>query len=269
MPRRARPERADGRVRRPVRQGRHRPRAGHAAVAGARGVGGVADADDGGAGRGGADRAARRDHRPGLRRPRRGHGAPLLAHLSAVISSYGRPVPFAPATELAASIAAREVSAVEVVSAHLDRVSADVNAFTFLDAEGALAAARDPLPGPLSGRAVHGQGHGLGRGLAARHGRPGARRRGRARPTPPSSRGCGRRARSSSARPTALPTAAGSRPTTRSPAGPRTRTTSRARPAGRPAARRRRSRPARRRSGSGPTRARRCGCRRTSAGWPR
>ena len=68
-------------------------------------------------------------------------------------------MPFAPATELAASIAARELSAVEVVSAHLDRISADVNAFTFVDAEGALAAARDPLPGPLSGRAVHGQGH--------------------------------------------------------------------------------------------------------------
>jgi amidase len=57
----------------------------------------------------------------------------------------------ASATDLAAAIAAREVSAVEVVSAHLDRVSADVNAFTFVDAEGALAAARDPLPGPLSG----------------------------------------------------------------------------------------------------------------------
>jgi amidase len=60
-------------------------------------------------------------------------------------------VPFAPAIDLAAAIAAREVAAVEVVQAHLDRVSADVNAFTFLDPEGALAAARDPLPGPLSG----------------------------------------------------------------------------------------------------------------------
>ena len=60
-------------------------------------------------------------------------------------------MPFAPATELAASIAAREVSAVEVVSAHIDRVSADVNAFTFLDAEGRWPRRRDPLPGPLSG----------------------------------------------------------------------------------------------------------------------
>lgn len=62
-----------------------------------------------------------------------------------------RPVLPAPAATLARRIAAGEISAVEVVSVHLDRVSADVNAFTFLDGDRALAEARSPRPGPLSG----------------------------------------------------------------------------------------------------------------------
>ena len=50
-----------------------------------------------------------------------------------------------PATELAALIAAGEVSSVEVTRAHLDRIAAvddRVHAFLHVDTEGALAAAR-------------------------------------------------------------------------------------------------------------------------------
>jgi len=66
------------------------------------------------------------------------------------------------ATELARRIADREVSAVEVAQAHLDRIAAvdeRVHAFLHVDAEGALAAARaadeaiarGESPGPLAG----------------------------------------------------------------------------------------------------------------------
>ena len=48
----------------------------------ARGVGGGTAADDRGAGRRGADRAARRDHRPRLRRPRGGPGTAVFTDLS-------------------------------------------------------------------------------------------------------------------------------------------------------------------------------------------
>jgi aspartyl-tRNA(Asn)/glutamyl-tRNA(Gln) amidotransferase subunit A len=62
------------------------------------------------------------------------------------------------AAELAASIAAREVSAVEVAQAHLDRIGAvddRVHAFLHVDAEGALAQAQrvddGAVTGPLAG----------------------------------------------------------------------------------------------------------------------
>ncbi|MBB4687934.1 Asp-tRNA(Asn)/Glu-tRNA(Gln) amidotransferase A subunit family amidase [Amycolatopsis jiangsuensis] len=58
------------------------------------------------------------------------------------------------ATELARLIAAGEVTATEVVQAHLDRIEAvgeRTNAFVTVLGEQALAAARDPRPGPLSG----------------------------------------------------------------------------------------------------------------------
>ncbi len=58
------------------------------------------------------------------------------------------------ATALARLVASREVSAVEVVHAHLDRIEAvgdRVNAFVTLTGEQALADARSPSPGPLSG----------------------------------------------------------------------------------------------------------------------
>ncbi|MFI5894163.1 amidase [Actinoplanes sp. NPDC051513] len=59
------------------------------------------------------------------------------------------------ATDLAGLIRRREVSAVEVVQAHLDRIAAvnpQINAIVTLDPEGALAAARSSLPaGPLHG----------------------------------------------------------------------------------------------------------------------
>jgi aspartyl-tRNA(Asn)/glutamyl-tRNA(Gln) amidotransferase subunit A len=50
----------------------------------------------------------------------------------------------ATAVEIAAAVAAGEVSAVEVTRAHLDRIAAvdpDVHAFLHVDAEGALRAA--------------------------------------------------------------------------------------------------------------------------------
>ena len=94
MPDGPRAERADRRVRRSVREGRHRPGAGHAPVARARGVGGGAAADHRGARGRGADRPAWRDHRPRLRRPRRGHGPALLPDLDPY--RYGRPGERAP-----------------------------------------------------------------------------------------------------------------------------------------------------------------------------
>ena len=172
---------------------------------------------------------------------------------------------FASATDLAASIAAREVSAVEVVSAHLDRVSADVNAFTFLDAEGALAAASDPLPGPLSGvpftvkDTVSVADWPLVMGDPAR-----VDAVAEADATVVS------RLRAAGAilvGKTNCPPYGGGIETDNPVTGARTtRTTSRGRRAGRPEVRRRRSRPERRRSGSALTPAPRCGCRRTSAG---
>ncbi|MGW7514373.1 amidase [Streptomyces sp. NPDC054796] len=58
------------------------------------------------------------------------------------------------AVELRELIRSGEVSAVEVVAAHLDRIRAvdeQVNAFVTVRAEEALEEARDPRPGPLSG----------------------------------------------------------------------------------------------------------------------
>ncbi|MEQ9123158.1 MAG: amidase, partial [Alphaproteobacteria bacterium] len=58
---------------------------------------------------------------------------------------------------LAARIAAREVSPVEAMTATLDRaeaVQASLNAFVTLDAEGALAAARDAEAAVMSGAAL-------------------------------------------------------------------------------------------------------------------
>jgi aspartyl-tRNA(Asn)/glutamyl-tRNA(Gln) amidotransferase subunit A len=68
------------------------------------------------------------------------------------------PLVTATATELAARIAAREVSAVEVAQAHLDRIAEvdeKVHAFLHVDTEGALAQARrvdaGEVTGPLAG----------------------------------------------------------------------------------------------------------------------
>ncbi|RJQ86014.1 amidase [Amycolatopsis panacis] len=58
------------------------------------------------------------------------------------------------ATELARLVATGEVTAVEVVQAHLDRIETAgerTNAFVTVLGEQALAEARDPRPGPLSG----------------------------------------------------------------------------------------------------------------------
>jgi len=64
------------------------------------------------------------------------------------------PLLTATATELAATIAAREVSAVEVAQAHLDRIAEvdeKVHAFLHVDADGALAQARRVDAGEISG----------------------------------------------------------------------------------------------------------------------
>src|SRR5436305_13186777 len=64
------------------------------------------------------------------------------------------PLLTATAVELAAKIAAREVSAVEVAQAHLDRigeVDEKVHAFLHVDADGALAQARRVDAGEISG----------------------------------------------------------------------------------------------------------------------
>jgi Asp-tRNA(Asn)/Glu-tRNA(Gln) amidotransferase A subunit family amidase len=61
---------------------------------------------------------------------------------------------FAPALELAARIRAREVSSVELVELFLDRIERidpELNAYVTVDAEGALAAAREPRDGPFAG----------------------------------------------------------------------------------------------------------------------
>ena len=73
------------------------------------------------------------------------------------------PLHFQSATELARRIRAREVSAVEVMQAHLaqiDRVNPKVNAIVTLDAEGALAKARAADARQACG-AVLGPLHGL------------------------------------------------------------------------------------------------------------
>ena len=160
----------------------------------------------------------------------------------------------ASATTLAKLIAGGEVSAREVVEAHLRRIEAvnpRVNAVVQLDAERALAAAdaadarSEPLR-PAARRAVHRQGQHRGRRHRDGDRRPGARGR-----DPGGRRDGGRAdqarpARSCSARRTAPSTAAASRPTTPSTAARRTRTTSSARRAAAAAARPRSSR----RSGS-------------------
>ncbi len=64
------------------------------------------------------------------------------------------PLLAATATELAAKIAAREVSAVEVAQAHLDRIAEvdeKVHAFLHVDTDGALAQARRVDDGEISG----------------------------------------------------------------------------------------------------------------------
>jgi amidase len=61
---------------------------------------------------------------------------------------------FTPALELAERIRAREVSPVELVELYLDRIGrldAELNAYVTVDAEGALAAAREPRDGPFAG----------------------------------------------------------------------------------------------------------------------
>jgi amidase len=61
---------------------------------------------------------------------------------------------FAPALEQARLVREREVSAVELVELYLeriDRLDGELNAFVTVDADGALAQAREPRPGPFSG----------------------------------------------------------------------------------------------------------------------
>ena len=77
-----RARRADGRVRRPVREGRGRPGPGGQGQPRPRGVGRRAPAHDRGAGGRGADRAARRGRRPRLRRPRGGSGQAVVTDLA-------------------------------------------------------------------------------------------------------------------------------------------------------------------------------------------
>ncbi len=62
------------------------------------------------------------------------------------------------AAEIADALARREVSSVEVTSAHLDRIAAvdgDVHAFLHVDAEGALAAAREVDDRRAAGEELH------------------------------------------------------------------------------------------------------------------
>jgi aspartyl-tRNA(Asn)/glutamyl-tRNA(Gln) amidotransferase subunit A len=64
----------------------------------------------------------------------------------------------ASAAELAHALQSRELSSVEVVQAHLDRIAAvdgDVHAFLHVDAEGALAAARDVDEQRAAGEELH------------------------------------------------------------------------------------------------------------------
>jgi len=61
---------------------------------------------------------------------------------------------FAPALELAERIRAREVSSVELVELYLeriDRIDPVLNAYVTVDADGALATAREPREGPFAG----------------------------------------------------------------------------------------------------------------------
>ncbi|MDF2094032.1 Asp-tRNA(Asn)/Glu-tRNA(Gln) amidotransferase subunit GatA [Knoellia sp. 3-2P3] len=62
------------------------------------------------------------------------------------------------AAEIADALARREVSSVEVTQAHLDRIAAvdgDIHAFLHVDAEGALAAARDVDQRRAAGEELH------------------------------------------------------------------------------------------------------------------
>jgi aspartyl-tRNA(Asn)/glutamyl-tRNA(Gln) amidotransferase subunit A len=62
------------------------------------------------------------------------------------------------AAEIADALARREVSSVEVTSAHLDRIAAvdgDIHAFLHVDAEGALAAAREVDDRRAAGEELH------------------------------------------------------------------------------------------------------------------
>jgi amidase len=61
---------------------------------------------------------------------------------------------FAPALELAERIRARELSSAELVDLYLDRIARidpELNAYVTVDADGARAAAREPLQGPFAG----------------------------------------------------------------------------------------------------------------------
>lgn len=61
---------------------------------------------------------------------------------------------FTPALELAERIRGRELSSVELVELFLERIERidpQLNAYVTVDAEGALAAAREPRDGPFAG----------------------------------------------------------------------------------------------------------------------